>query len=133
VNGEGPFTRIPRIQWAALGHFQTNGGRILARLLVRSSYMRLTFCTFRSSWKTRSGRPACFQGHRRVPVANRFTPKRSAKASASSGLEKQNTTKSLTSRRREYVGGDADKLAAKPRTTAPILLLVPQFSVHEIM
>jgi hypothetical protein len=36
-----------------------------------------------------------------VVVGNRSPPKRSAKASASSGLAKQNTTESLTSRRRE--------------------------------
>jgi hypothetical protein len=39
----------------------------------------------------RSGRAGCFQGYRRLPVANRFPPKRSAKASASSGLAKKNT------------------------------------------
>jgi hypothetical protein len=72
-----------------------------------------------------------FQNYRQTE-RNRFPPKRSAKASASSGLEKQNTTKSLSSRRREYVSGDADKLAAKPRITAPILLLVPQFSVMQL-
>src|SRR5262249_27440319 len=34
---------------------------------------------------------------------------RLAKASSSSGLKKQNTTKSLSSRRREYVSGDAEQ------------------------
>ncbi len=43
---------------------------------------------------------ARFQLHRRPGVGNRFPPKRSAKASASSGLAKQNTTKSRSSRRR---------------------------------
>jgi hypothetical protein len=37
--------------------------------------------------------PACFQGHRGLPVFNRSPLKRLAKASASSGLAKQNTTK----------------------------------------
>jgi hypothetical protein len=36
-----------------------------------------------------------------------------AKASASSGLAKQNTTKSLSSRRREYVSSLADKTGAQ--------------------
>jgi hypothetical protein len=40
-------------------------------------------------------------GHRRLPVANLSPSKRLANASASSGLEKQNTTKSLSSLRRE--------------------------------
>jgi hypothetical protein len=57
------------------------------------------------------GSPACFQGHRWV-TDNRSPPKRLAKASASSDLAKQNTTKSLSSRRREYVSGAADRTPA---------------------
>jgi hypothetical protein len=75
----------------------------------------LTFCTLRSSRTMRSGSPACFQAHRRVPVGNRFPPKRSAKASASSGLAKQNTTKSLLSRRRECVSGVADRTSGSAK------------------
>jgi hypothetical protein len=43
-------------------------------------------------------RPACFEGYLRLS-GNRFPPKRLAKASASSDLEKQNNTRSLSSRR----------------------------------
>jgi hypothetical protein len=73
-----------------------NGPCIVARLLVRSSYMS----------------PACFEVQRRLPACNRSPPKRSAKASVSSDLAKQNTTNSLSSRRREPLGDDA--LGAKP-------------------
>jgi hypothetical protein len=50
--------------------------------------------------------------HGRRLSGNHSPPNRSQNASASSGLAKQNTTKSLSSRRREYVsyatvGGDA--------------------------
>jgi hypothetical protein len=45
------------------------------------------------------GSPACFQDHRQLPLGNRSPPKCFAKASASSGLAKQNTTRSLSSRR----------------------------------
>lgn len=55
------------------------------------------------------GSPACFQGHPRLPVGNCFPPKRLASASASSGSAKQNTTTSLSSRRREYVSDVADR------------------------
>jgi hypothetical protein len=44
-----------------------------------------------------------------------------AKASASSGLEKQNTTKSLSSRRKEYVSGATERVFANLRTAAPFL------------
>jgi hypothetical protein len=54
------------------------------------------------------GRPACFQRHRRPPIGNRFPPNRRAKTSASAGFAKQNTTKSLSSRRREYESGVAE-------------------------
>jgi hypothetical protein len=40
---------------------------------------------------------------------NRSPPMRLAKASASSGLAKPNTAKSLSSRRRKYVRGVADR------------------------
>jgi hypothetical protein len=53
--------------------------------------------------------PACFWS---PPAARRQPPQRLAKASASSGLAKQNTTKSLSSRRTEYVSGVADRAAA---------------------
>jgi hypothetical protein len=43
---------------------------------------------------------------------NRCPPKRLAKASASSDMEKQNITESLSSRRSEYVSGAADRVAA---------------------
>jgi hypothetical protein len=52
------------------------------------------------------------QRHHRPPVGNRSPPKRLAKASASSGLATQNTTKSLSSHRREYASGVADKAPA---------------------
>jgi hypothetical protein len=45
-------------------------------------------------------------------TGNLSPPKRWAKATASSGLAKQNTTKSLSSRRREYVSGVADRTPA---------------------
>jgi hypothetical protein len=45
----------------------------------------LTFCTFCVRLNNTLGSPVCFQGHRRLPVGNRFPPKRSANASASSG------------------------------------------------
>jgi hypothetical protein len=54
-------------------------------------------------------------------VGNRSPPRRSANASASSDLEKQNTTKSLSSRRREYVSGVADKAAAVVNITSLFL------------
>jgi hypothetical protein len=63
------------------------------------------------------GSPRCFQGYRRFS-GNRFPPKRLAKASASSGLPQQNTTKSLSSRRREYVSGVADRTPAAQNITA---------------
>jgi hypothetical protein len=44
--------------------------------------------------------------------------KRSANAPASSGLAKQNTTKSNSSRRIEYVSGGTDRVSAKPRTVS---------------
>ena len=53
-----------------------------------------------------------------VLVGNRFPPKRSAKASASSDLKKENTRRSPSSRRRQYVSGVADTLAATPRTSS---------------
>jgi hypothetical protein len=59
------------------------------------------------------GSPACFQRHRRLPVGDLASPNRPANASASSGLPKQNTTKSLSSRRREYVSCAADRAAAR--------------------
>jgi hypothetical protein len=42
------------------------------------------------------GSPGCFRCHRRLTVGKRCPLKRLAKASASSALEKQNTTKSLS-------------------------------------
>jgi hypothetical protein len=67
------------------------------------------------------------QGHRRLPVAKRWPPKRLAKASASSGLAKQNTTKSLSSRRREYVSCAADRPAAAANIS-PLFLRPRTFS-----
>jgi hypothetical protein len=64
------------------------------------------------------GSPACFQGHRRLPVGNRSPPKRLAKASAFPALEKQNTTKSLSSRRREFASGVADRIPAAQNITS---------------
>ena len=56
----------------AVGHFETKSeAAFVARLLVRSSHMKLTFCTVRSSGTTRSGRRACFQ-----VVTNTTTPLR---------------------------------------------------------
>jgi hypothetical protein len=60
------------------------------------------------------GLPFCFTGRRRLPVANRAPPKRLANATASTVLAKQNTTKSLSSRRRGYVSCAADKVVALP-------------------
>jgi hypothetical protein len=48
-------------------------------------------------------------------------PKRSAKASASSGFAKQNTTKSLSSRRREYVSRAAGNASAAVNITSLFL------------
>jgi hypothetical protein len=71
--------------------------------------------------RRRRKRP-CFQGSdRRLPIANRSPPKRLAKASASSGLEKQNITNSLSSRRREYVNGVADRTPAAQNITSLFL------------
>jgi hypothetical protein len=64
------------------------------------------------------GSPACFEHHRRPPVGNRFPPNRPAKASASCGLAKQNTTTSLSSRRMEYVSGVADRIPAAQNITS---------------
>jgi hypothetical protein len=46
---------------------------------------------------------------------NHFPPKRLANASASSGLAKQNTTKSLSSRPTEYVSGVADRTTSSTK------------------
>jgi hypothetical protein len=67
--------------------------------------------------QTRSDRPACFQGYRQLS-GNRSPLKRLAKAFASSGLAKQNTTKSLSLRRREYVNGVADRTPAAENITS---------------
>jgi hypothetical protein len=64
------------------------------------------------------GSAACFQGHRRPLVANLSPPKRSVKAAASAGSAKQNTTKSLSSRRMEYVSSAADRAAAAQNITS---------------
>jgi hypothetical protein len=50
--------------------------------------------------------------------SSRSPPNRLVKASASSGLAKPNTTKSLSSRRREYVSGDADRTPAAQGITS---------------
>jgi hypothetical protein len=54
-------------------------------------------------------------------VGNRSPPERLAKASASSGLAKQNTAKSLSSRRREYVCGVADRRPVAQNITSRFL------------
>jgi hypothetical protein len=66
------------------------------------------------------GRPVVF----RVIASSWATgspPKRLAEASASSGLGKQNTTKSLSSRRRAYVSCAADKAFAAVNITSLFL------------
>jgi hypothetical protein len=54
-------------------------------------------------------------------LRNSSLAKRLAKVSASSGLAKQNATKSLSSRRREYVSCAADKAAAAVNITSLFL------------
>ena len=61
--------------------------------------------------------------HRRVD-GNRSPSKRMANASASSGLVKQNTTNSPSSRSREYGRGAADRDSAKLQTIS--LFLTPR-------
>jgi hypothetical protein len=58
---------------------------------------------------------------RQRQLASGSPPKRLAKASASSGLEKQNTTKWLSSRRREYVSGVADRTPAAQKYHLAVL------------
>jgi hypothetical protein len=57
---------------------------------------------------SRSG--LCVAGLFSQATGDRLPPKRLARACASSGLAKQNTTKSLSSRRREYVNGKAPEV-----------------------
>ena len=59
--------------------------------------------------------------HRRVPPGNRSPPNRSQNVCASSGLPKQNATKSKSFRRKKYVSGAADKLAATLCTSSLFL------------
>jgi hypothetical protein len=60
----------------------------------------------------------CFQDHRHLPLGNRSPLKCLAKASASSGLEKQNTTTSPSSLRSAYVSGVADRTPAAQNITS---------------
>jgi hypothetical protein len=82
----------------------------------RSMADAVNSAALRSNQGAAFGSPACFQGHRQL-LGSRFPPKRLAKASASSGLAKQNTTKSLSSRRRESVRGFADRTPAVQNMT----------------
>jgi hypothetical protein len=74
------------------------------------------------------------QGHRWF-VDKGSPPKRLAKASASSDLEKQNTTKSLSSLRVEYVSGVAYKTPAAQNITYDLLgvslLLILPAHLHD--
>jgi hypothetical protein len=102
----------------ALGHFQTKSeaGSLLIYWSgppTRPDVLHLAFVLNKAL-----GSPRLFQGHRRLSAGNHFPPKRPAKASASSGLEKKNTTKSLSSRRREDVSGVADKRPAAQNITS---------------
>jgi hypothetical protein len=75
-----------------------------------------TFCTLRSSSKNALGSPACFQGH---PGCSAAASHRSAwQRPPFAGLTKQNTTKSLSLRRREYVSGTADRAVAALNVTS---------------
>src|SRR5712671_6632900 len=56
--------------------------------------------------------------HWRAPPGNRSPPNFWQNASASSDLAKQNTTKSRSSPRREYVSGATERVSAKPSTTS---------------
>jgi hypothetical protein len=90
-----------------MGHFETKSEAASLPCPVLPTWADVSAPCVRPEQRARV--PACFQRHCRLPVGNRFPPKRSANASASSGLAKQNTTKSLSSRRGEHVSGLADK------------------------
>jgi hypothetical protein len=97
---------------AALGHFQTKSKAASLPVYwsgppTRADVLHLAFVL-----NNALGSPACFQGRRQLPLGNRSPEKCLAKASASSGLAKQNTTTSLSSRRMEYVTGVADRTPA---------------------
>jgi hypothetical protein len=67
-----------------------------------------------------SGSPRLLSGHCQI-TGKRFPPKHLAKTSASSGIAKQNATKSMSSRRREYVSVVADSTPAAQNITSPLL------------
>jgi hypothetical protein len=99
---------------------QTHGrGAGLAVSLLYDLRAELALAFNRRERKPRARARQCpARSPRRLPVAKSLPPKCSANASASSGLDKQNTTTSLWSRRMEYVSGVAERRPAAQKITS---------------